>query len=133
MSLSCSCDYDEWDPEPGTWHYSFYDKDLDFEPLNTSKRKRCSSCGALIDIGALCIKFPRYRYPYTSIEAKILHDDEFFEMNYPPEIKMSDHYHCEQCGEIYFNLTELGFTCIVPCENMPKLLKEYKENYMPLV
>ena len=129
MSLSCSCDSGR-DIDPGDWSYWFHDKDLYFENLNTLRRKRCCSCGELINIGAVCIRFSRYRYPYNAVEAKIKHDDYLFEMNYEPQIKIADHFQCESCGEIYFNLTELGFECLSPSENMPGMLEEYKELYI---
>ena len=131
MGLSCSCDYDGYDFEPGDWQYFFCDNDLDFETFKEFRGKRCKSCGKLISYGDTCVRFGRYRYPYSTVEAKIEHDDEFFEMNYPPEIKMADHFQCESCGEIYLNLTELGFDCISPAENMPELLEEYKAEYLP--
>jgi len=123
MALSCSCDYDD-DKEPGMWLY-WFGKD-DFELLDTSKRKRCCSCNVLIDKGALCVKHPRFRYPYNEIEAKI-NGDINFEMAYEPPIKIADHYHCEKCGEIWLNLTALGYDCLSPSENMPDSLTEYQE------
>ena len=127
MGLSCSCDYDDWDFEPGQWTYWFEDSS-DFIPLDTLKRKRCCSCNELIDIGSLCIKYPRKRYPHTEAESRIrtgmwLEDS----MNDEPCIQMADHYHCERCGEIFLNLTDLGFNCLSPNENMEQSLKEYHE------
>lgn len=120
--LSCSCDYD-WDPEPGMWAYCW--GHARFEPFNASRRKRCCSCDELIDIGALCIKHPRYRYPYSEIEAAILGADP--DMQEEPPIRISDHIQCERCGEIWLNLTAVGYECLSPNENMPKALKEYHE------
>lgn len=126
MTLSCSCDYD-YEYNPGEWSY-FFSPDIDFTPLDTSRSKRCCSCGKLIRIGELCIKYQRYRYPYSDIESIIKCgcdlDDCFCDA---PDIRMADHYHCEWCGEMFLNLTALGYECLVPCEDMRISLKEYHE------
>lgn len=122
MTLSCSCPYgDEWDGGPGDWLY-MYSTPRDFKPLETSKRKRCVSCNALINIGAPCLIFPRYRNPYSDIEAEIIG----FDWNGEPPIRIADHYHCEKCGEIFLNLEDLGY-CLSPRDNMPDTLAEYHE------
>jgi predicted RNA-binding Zn-ribbon protein involved in translation (DUF1610 family) len=127
MPLSCSCDYD-WEPEPGEWNID-WGQDWNFEPLLTKKRKRCASCGKLIEIGSPVIIFKRHRFPYTEAEARITGGDweEFCE----PWIPMSPIYHCERCGEIFLNLHVVGFECLFPSENMPDMLAEYIENYNP--
>jgi hypothetical protein len=122
MSLSCSCD---WEAEPGSICYDYDGSSQDFEPLKTSKRKRCCSCKKLIDIGSLCIIHPRYRYPHNEIEARITGCD--WDLNEEPTIKISDHYQCEKCAEIWLNLTDLGYECLWPGEDMKKSLKEYHE------
>jgi len=122
MSLSCSCDY-ELEPEPGMWVHRYRDIS-DFKKLNTSKRKRCCSCNNLINIGAICVEYPRYRYPHNEIEARI-HGDTYFDMCYEPDIKIASHYHCEKCAEIWLNLTDAGYDCLSPDENMIESLKEY--------
>ncbi|MBC8441015.1 MAG: hypothetical protein H8D87_15195 [Deltaproteobacteria bacterium] len=124
MGLSCICNFD-YDPDPGQWEYWFNLNTIDFEGLNTSKRKRCCSCNELIDIGSICIKYQRARHPWNEIEARISGVDwENFE---EPSIPISDHYHCEKCGEIYLNLIGLGYNCLMPNEDMKKSLKEYHE------
>lgn len=113
MSLSCSCpdlEYCEW----------FFIQADDFTTLQTSKRKRCKSCNELIDIGAMCLKFNRYRHPKDDIERYIYGYDD-------AEIPIASYYHCESCGDQYFNLTELGF-CIDITDNIFDLLKEYQES-----
>ena len=123
MSLSCSCDY-EYDFEPGQWTYWFELNSFDFEPLDTTRRKRCCSCNKLIDIGSLCIKYGRSRYPYNEVESRIVGTDwECFE---EPPIPIADHYHCEGCGEIYLNLVDIGYECLMPNEDMEDTLKEYQ-------
>lgn len=118
MTLSCSCDYE---PEPGMWLYM---GELPwFAPFDATRRKRCCSCGELIEIGSLCVRHPRYRYPYNDIEAAIVGADP--DMNEEPSIPMADHYQCEQCGEIWLNLTAIGYECLSPSESMADSLKEY--------
>lgn len=127
MSLSCSCDYD-YDFEPGDWTYFDIQPDPEFLPLDTSRAKRCCSCDALIRVGDLCTKYKRYRYPHSEVEARIECgcdlDDCFSD---EPTIRIADHYHCEWCAEMFFNLTALGFECLQPCENMAVALSEYHE------
>jgi predicted RNA-binding Zn-ribbon protein involved in translation (DUF1610 family) len=113
MILSCECP--DWEGDPGTWAYIVPD---DFSRLETKRRRRCSSCKDLINIGSECLRFERIRAPYTDIEAEIVGDDA--------EIPMSPFYQCEKCGEIYFNLNAIGY-CISPDSNMEELLKEYWE------
>lgn len=117
MPLSCGCDNEY---EPGT-KVVYYGED--FEPLQASRRKRCQSCNALIDIGALAVQFQRFKVPDSEIEVNIYGEDG--------EIPLAPHYVCEKCGEIYLNLLDLGFECITPYENMRDLLKEYQDTYNP--
>jgi len=126
MGLSCSCDY-EYEFEPGEWTY-FFPAMVDFVPLDTKKAKRCCSCKRLIKVGDICSKYPRYRYPYTEVEAKIKCrrdlDDCFSD---EPCIRIVDHCHCEWCGEIYLNLVDLGYECLLPNESMKDILAEYHD------
>lgn len=128
MSLSCSCDWDH-DYDPGDWLYDHDPTDkYDFEPLQTRRRVRCCSCKELIDIGALCLRHRRHRYPYDEIESQIkigwcletVMCDE-------PTIRMSDHYQCERCGEIWLNLQALGYECLSPGEDMADALADYHD------
>lgn len=122
MGLSCSCD---WEPEPGAVCYCYDNALYDFEPLKTSRRKRCCSCKKLINIEELCFIHPRYRYPHNDVEARIVGADP--DLNEEPTIPMANHYQCEKCAEIWLNLTDLGYECLCPGENMEKSLKEYHE------
>lgn len=109
--LSCSCP--EWDGEPGTW--AFFEP-KDFVIFNSKRRKRCSSCTDLINIGAECLEFERLRSAYTEIEERILGE----EIIAPPL------FMCEKCGEIYLNLKDAGY-CMSPVDVMQECLKEYWE------
>lgn len=112
MGLSCSCG----DPYDGEWYYI---PPNDYTTLQTKRRQRCCSCKSLINIGAICAKFERYRsVRYDSIEEKILGEDG--------EVQLSDKYQCETCADIYFSLDELGY-CTSLDDNMHELVAEYAD------
>lgn len=132
MPLSCSCDWDE--PEFGQWMIDYFNSgvEMDFKPFEGKRRVRCASCKELINVGSLCIEYPRSRYPRNEIEAKILGKDPDGEDWEEPWIKMPSLWHCEKCGEIYLNLFEgLRFECLLPNENMEEMLQEYTGLYDP--
>lgn len=104
--LSCSCDYDG-----DGWYYI---QACDFETFARKKRKRCCSCHQLIDIGARCVVFDRYRPPVSDIEERICGD----------EVELASWFMCEWCGEMYFNLESLGY-CIFLGDSMKENLQEY--------
>jgi len=107
MSLSCGCDGDyDW----------YFIPPVDFEKLHTSRRKRCYSCGSLIDIGSDCGKFGSYRPPNSDIEERI-HGDEVY---------IAPKYMCEECTGLYFTFEDLGF-CITLGGNMHDLVQDYKD------
>jgi len=106
MMLSCSCAYDD-----GGWYYYSTDK---FNTLNSTRRKRCCSCNELIDIGSQCVEFDRYRSPYSDIEERIWGD----------EVGLASWYMCEKCGEIYLNLSSIGY-CIMLGNNIKEDLEDY--------
>lgn len=110
MSLSCSCEY-EPSGEFGEWWWM---GPHDFTTFEEYRRKRCSSCNDLIDIGSLCLPFERWRTPYTEIEERISGE----------EILMSPLYLCESCGEIYLNLDDIGI-CVDITKDVREDLKEY--------
>ena len=109
--LSCSCP--EWEGDWGTW--CFFDPQ-DFSVFDRKRRIRCKSCGDLIELDSPCIKFYRVRAAYTEIEERIKGE----------EIAMAPLYWCEKCGEIYFNLTEIGY-CLTPTDCAPDAMEEYWE------
>ena len=131
MPLTCSCDYG-YEFEPGGWYYTLVNND--FEKFLALRRKRCCSCGELINIGKFCLRHERVRYPYTDAEARIngVFDLET-SMEDEAKIKASDHIQCEKCGEIWLNLQSVGFECLSPAENMPEMLKQYQHDYAPAV
>ena len=109
MGLSCTCG--EWEGDPDSWGFYFHE---DFVKFSRKRRKRCSSCGKLIEIGADCLEFTRERGSRHEIEWNI-HGDV---------VPLAPMYHCAECGEIYLNLHEAGF-CLTPTDNMPECLAEY--------
>ncbi len=114
MSLFCG----EPDLEDCEWMYI---KPNNYITYQAKKRKRCKSCGKLIDPAALCLKFDRFRYPKDEIECRI-HGGEDTEINIAP------YYMCEACGDQFFNLSALGF-CIDITKNMFDLLKDYQHDF----
>jgi len=117
MPLTCYCD---WEPEAGQW-YSYYPND--YSILDTKRRRRCNSCNNLINVGATCAEFIRFKIPEYDIEINIYGEDG--------EIPLSSHYFCETCADLFFSLYELGFECITSTENMHEMVKEYAQNYGP--
>lgn len=102
MTLTCEC-YDDYE-----WYYN---KPEDYSILQTKRRRRCQSCRQLIDIGAICLEFERFR---------IDEDGE--------DIYLADKYLCESCGDIFYSFDELGF-CITLGDDLHDLLNEYHEVY----
>ena len=109
--ISCGCNYDGPDNPGDQWFYS-PDK---FSIFDKPRRKRCLSCKRLINRGEPCLEFDRKRLPWSDIEERILGD----------EITMPPVYMCEQCGEIYFNLEDIGYCVLVG--NMQEALEEYHD------
>ena len=113
MTLSCDCDI-EYYPDPGdtTWYYP-----NTYSTLNTTRRKRCVSCKSLIDKGSVVAEIVRVKIPGHDIEIAIYGDEG--------EIPLASHYLCEECADIYFSITELGY-CFSDWD-MHKALKEYQQ------
>ena len=109
--LTCTCN--EWEGDGPCW----FSPD-DFQKLNTSMRKRCWSCGSLINMESECLEFERMRPPRDEIEDRIWGEDG--------EIPLASYWMCESCGEIYLNLTAIGY-CINMDSNMNTLMTEYHE------
>jgi len=118
MSLSCSCDFDG----DCSWYYT---PPKDFSELKTSRRKRCTSCNTLIDIGATVASFGIERPVRSFVEEEIYGDDGM--------ICMANKYLCEKCAGIYFSLDDLGFSCVAPDENMTELVEQYQHDYVGVI
>lgn len=104
--LSCSCDFDD-----GGWYYY---PPSNFSTFNLQRRKRCCSCGVLIDVGSQCVKFTRCRPPISDIDESINGS----------EVPLAPWYMCEWCGEMFFNLHSLGY-CIVLGDDIKEKLEDY--------
>ena len=86
----------------------------DFITFTKNRRKRCVSCKELIDIGEPCLEFDRYRMPLNDIEEAICGD----------EVQQACEYLCEHCGEMFLNLSSLGY-CYELGDPLAKMLEEY--------
>lgn len=113
MSLSCACN--EWDGEG-----EVYLPDEDLSKLDRGKnRRRCKSCGEPISQGDTVLKFDRGRGIETDIENRIYGDEM---------VPLAPVYHCEKCGEIYLNLSALGY-CMYYDENMNEAIDQYRREH----
>jgi hypothetical protein len=100
MPLTCSCRDD----------YDFYYDSPDFYDIfNQKRRKRCVSCGDLIDIGSHAGRFPQYEF------------DECGNKKY-----MASEWMCEICTDIFFILEDLGYCIVLGADDMKDLLGEYQ-------
>ncbi len=120
--LSCEC---EWDLEPGE---TCYWPPTDYSVLKTSKRKRCQSCNQLIDLGEIVGKFIRRKEPDNDVDENI----HGFCEDVGAGVPRADHYLCEECMDLYFSLDALGF-CGQLYENQYSLVREYNEEYLPMM
>lgn len=69
----------------------------------------CVSCNELLNAGDTVVRFERYKVPETDVEIAIYGD------SIEACIPLACWYLCEKCGEIYFNLVDIGYECIHPC------------------
>lgn len=102
MSLSCECG----DPYDSDW---WYYQPNDFVPLFKA-RTTCCSCKKPIKVSEECLEFER-------AELGMFGD----------EILMKPLFMCESCGEIYLNITDLGYCIYLGDDSMVDLLEEYHE------
>ena len=117
MTLSCTCDYDDYDGDG--W---FYYGPEDYTTLQTKRSRKCCSCSTKINVGDIVTKFTRARnLNYGSIEEKIYGEGG--------EIYLADWFMCEECSDLYFSLKELGFCISLGYDSMQDLLKEYQDVY----
>lgn len=115
MSLSCSCDVDgEYD-----W---YYDSPSDYSELDTIRARRCSSCKCKVKPGSTVARFYTGRPAKNGIEERIYGDD----CDAVPKATL---YLCEECADIYFSLSDLGFDCVSPTDNMRETASEYHALY----
>ena len=107
MPLSCSCDFDG--DEEGV---TFFKPPKDYKKYQNENACICESCRNSIKKDEICTEFICWSF-----------DENGDGIHRPSD------FLCEECSDIYFNLTELGFECILPFEDMHDLLSEYHYTY----
>jgi hypothetical protein len=105
--LSCSWDYEA---------DRYAEAHSGFAALSTKRARRCRPCKLKIKPGDTCLKFYCCRDPRSDYE----------ENRFGGEVPMADAYLCESCGEIFFNLYELG-CCVGIGHNMREKMRDYWE------
>lgn len=109
--ISCAC-LDAPPDNPGDrWFYP----PNDYTTFDLPRRRRCCSCKRLINRGEDCLRMDRDRNAWSDIEAKIKGE----------EIAIAPLWMCEGCGEIFLNLTAVGYC--VQIGPMVEALAEYHE------
>lgn len=105
MSISCGCDYDDFE-----WRYI---SPNDFSVLKTKRSRKCCSCGCGLKPGDEVAEFARERSPQNDIEERIYGDD----------VPIAPWFMCEECGGLFMAMQEAGF-CITLSkgENMRSLV-----------
>jgi len=112
MSLSCSCDFE---PQECAWYWSGVSE---FKLMGVSaRRKKCCSCGDVINSNHEVIEFYRYRSTLNDIEERIYGDEK----------QLASHFMCEECGGLYLALDELGYGCLDISKPMKDYVIEYNE------
>lgn len=114
--LSCHCET-EYDPDI----HRFVVMDSKYTTLQTSRRKRCCSCGTLINKGDFVHEFDRWTQPKEGTIAWYIH-----KMPEEPCIQLAKWYECETCSDQRSNLEELGY-CIEVGGNVMDALLDYKD------
>jgi predicted RNA-binding Zn-ribbon protein involved in translation (DUF1610 family) len=104
--LSCECYTDD-----SNWWYELGEE----SPLKTKRARRCCSCRKPIKPGETALKFHRWRVPNSDIEERI-HGDEVY---------MAPWFMCEECGNLFWSLSDLGFCINLGSESMRSLTREY--------
>lgn len=98
MSLACGC----YESDDGTWWYP----PQATTPMPARKRRcRCQSCRRLLAGGEEVYRVCRERRCETDIEERI----------YGDEVPLAPWWLCEECGDLWLSLLELGY-CTQPDE-----------------
>ncbi len=108
--LYCDSGFD--DRDSGWYYYHAHG----FNNYQKKRRTRCCSCKKVISQDDVIVCFSRYRDALTDVEEKIMGQ----------EIRLADYYLCEKCGEIYFNLEDLGYAIDITA-SMADYMAEYLE------
>lgn len=115
MGLTCSCS-DDYGPGDKLWM-----EPKGYAPLTTKRSKKCCSCKARIEIGALCAEVPRVKIPETDIEIRIYGEEEK---------PIASAWMCERCADLCFSFIDLGY-CAKPWEDQRELLADYVDMHAP--
>lgn len=118
MGLTCSCDYDYYEPGMTIWC-----EIGEYAPLSTKRSRKCCSCKEKISVGDTCCEIPRYKVPESDIEERIYGEDG--------EVPKASAYMCERCADLLFSLKELGY-CEQPWEDQRTLVADYAEMHAPV-
>ena len=110
MTISCGCD---WGDDADEWY-----EVLDPAPLATKRSRSCTACKVRIPVGQWAYEVMRTRGPGHEIEERI----------YGDEVPMGSKWLCEDCGDIYESLSELG-VCVALDEPMRAQLAEFHQLY----
>ena len=111
MSLSCTCDFE---PDEYSW---WWEDHTAIKPMaRFSRRKKCTSCGSLINDGEDVFEFPRYRAARTDIEEDI-HGDT---------VKLAPHYTCETCSGLIEAVESAGM-CFALNASIAEQIAYYRE------
>ena len=116
MGLTCGCDF-EFDLSSVT-EYAYPPEG--YAVMSASRRKRCTSCGVLIDVGVIAANIKRVRIPKDDVELLVYGDDG--------EIPLADKWLCERCADLFFSLEELGY-CVSPYDDMRELVHDYADDH----
>ena len=115
MSLSCSCDNEDWEPGTKLWF-----EPREYTVLATKRSRKCCSCGATVRPGETAAEVRRGKVPDCDIEVRIYGDEE--------TVPLASRYLCEVCADLAFSLGELGY-CSQPFEDQRELVEEYAESH----
>ncbi|MCU7840845.1 MAG: hypothetical protein KZQ94_15885 [Candidatus Thiodiazotropha sp. (ex Troendleina suluensis)] len=113
MSLSCSCDFDT---EGCDWWWEGHSRPKIMPVLG--RRKRCCSCGNLINPLEEVLEFYRHRETRDLIEESI-HGDS---------VKIASDWTCEECSDLISAVDNLGM-----CYSLDTPIKDQIAEYMEAV
>lgn len=110
-----TCSTEDWEPEPGM---KCWDWPSDYMPMPQFKRRRrCCSCGKLLNPGETVISWECEKIPNTDVEVAIYGEEG--------AVPLATRYACERCADIGLSLMELGYS-FAPGDNAQGLLAEYQ-------
>ena len=126
MSLSCECEcYDDCG--------QYYEAPKDFTPM-TTPNKKCISCNSVINLGSPALDFLQYETCYDDDvcidckkESAACENCEENGGCIDNKRDLGTDYMCEDCGEIYLNLSVIGYCIPIWDQSMQDFLAEYHQ------